>query len=273
MRQIDSSKLRQKVVPMTALVRRYDTIAGDQRLGDCPKDVDRDVDVIVWAMGLHNIRRYFHQRFWEEETRASEFAARIESFPRLESVAEHSWHLAYICMLLAPRQSDLDQAKVLRIATVHDILEIISGDVSPIGRDGTGRATHAFNQQVAQQRAAAEELALAKYLERVPLDSMRAQRDLIDDYRDGGSPEAKFVKSVDKLQTLVFVLLKKGGDMEDKHIRFTLNYSEKGISYFPPLEDHFRNLQHRILQQVAAFRQLTAAELRMQLYGTQLSFW
>jgi len=258
---------------MTAIIRRYYDVATDQRTGDVSKDVDRDVQAIVWAMGLHNIRRYFHQRFWEEETRASEFAARIEPFPRLESVAEHSWHLAYICMLLAPRHPDLDQTKVLQIATVHDILEIISGDDSPIGRDGTGRTTHAFNQEVAQQRAAAEELVLAQYLERMPPDSVHEQRKLLNDYRDVLSQEAKFVKSVDKLQTLVFVFLKKRGEMEDKHLRFTLSYSEKGISYFPPLEDHFRNLQNRILEQAAQRRHMSVDELRTQLFGTQLSFW
>jgi 5'-deoxynucleotidase YfbR-like HD superfamily hydrolase len=258
---------------MTAMVRRYHIVGGSQRTDDVSKKVDRDVQAIVWAMGLHNVRRYFHQRFWEEETRASEFAARIEPFPRLESVAEHSWHLAYICTLLAPRHPDLDQVKTLRIAALHDILEIISGDDSPIGRDGTGRTTHAFNQEVARQRAAAEELALNKYLERLPPDAVEEQRTLLSEYRDALSQEAKFVKSIDKLQTLVFVLLKKQGDMEDKHLRFTISYSEKGISYFPPLEDHFRNLQHRILEQAAACRRTSVAELRSELFGTQLSFW
>ena len=81
------------------------------------------------------------------------------------------------------------------------------------------------------------------------------------------------MKCVDKMQTLAFVLIKKSGDMEDKHIRFTLSYSEKGISYFRALEDHFRNLQVRILESVAACRQTSVAELRTQLFGTQLSFW
>jgi 5'-deoxynucleotidase YfbR-like HD superfamily hydrolase len=126
---------------------------------------------------------------------------------------------------------------------------------------------------VARQRAAAEELALNKYLERLPADAVEEQRTLLSEYRDALSQEAKFVKSIDKLQTLVFVLLKKQGDMEDKHLRFTISYSEKGISYFPPLEDHFRNLQHRILEQAAACRRISVAELRTELFGTQLSFW
>jgi 5'-deoxynucleotidase YfbR-like HD superfamily hydrolase len=259
---------------MTALVRRYDEKSEPRQLkAGVKRDIDRDIDVIVWSMGLHNIRRYFHQRFWEEETRASEFATRVEPLPRLESVSDHSWHIAFICNLLAPRHENLDQAKVLQLAVLHDILEIIVGDQSPIGRDGTGRSTHAFNERIAQQRSAAEETALASYINRLPADAAEQQRLLLDEYRRARSQEAKFVKCIDKMQTLAFVLIKKSGDMEDKHIRFTLNYSEKGISYFPALEDHFRNLQARILESVAELRQMTVADLRMQLFGTQLSFW
>jgi putative hydrolase of HD superfamily len=259
---------------MTALVRRYDEkIAPRQQKTGTNRDIDRDIDVIIWSMGLHNIRRYFHQRFWEEETRASEFAARIEPLPRLESVSDHSWHIAFICNLLGPRHENLDQTKVLRLAVLHDILEIIVGDQSPIGRDGTGRSTHAFNQRVAQERSAMEEAAVAYYVGRLPSDAAEEQRSLLDDYQSGRSQEARFVKCVDKMQTLAFVLIKKSGDMEDKHIRFTLSYSEKGISYFPALEDHFRNLQVRVLESVAAWRHTSVTELRSQLFGTQLSFW
>src|ERR1700677_4110441 len=55
------------------------------------EDADRDLDVIAWSMRLASIRRYFHQRFWEQETTEAEFASRLEPKPRLESVAEHSW--------------------------------------------------------------------------------------------------------------------------------------------------------------------------------------
>ncbi|MVT55367.1 hypothetical protein GPL17_33590 [Bradyrhizobium yuanmingense] len=84
--------------------------------------------------------------------------------------------------------------------------------------------THAFNQEVALQRAAAEELALAKHLDRLPCGRRRGATGLLNEYRDALSQEANFVKSIDKL--LAFVLLKKRGDMEDKRLRFTISYSE-----------------------------------------------
>ena len=64
------------------------------------EDVECDIDVILWSMNLYKIRRYTHQRFWESETLDAVYANRIEPFPRLESVAEHSWHVADTVLLL-----------------------------------------------------------------------------------------------------------------------------------------------------------------------------
>src|SRR5439155_15538091 len=52
---------------------------------------------------------------------------------------------------------------------------------------------------------------------------------------DGATPEAQFVKAIDKLQALAFVLVKKHGELADRHLEFTLRYSEKVVLYFPPL--------------------------------------
>ena len=65
-----------------------------------PAEIRRDIDTMLWSMRLCSIRRYFHQRFWEAETTEAEYASRLEASPRLESVAEHSWHVADTVVLL-----------------------------------------------------------------------------------------------------------------------------------------------------------------------------
>src|SRR5882762_7111207 len=92
--------------------------------GAAPDGVRGEVDLILWSIKLHNVRRYFHQRFWEDETRASEFASLVEPLPRLESVSEHSWHVSYIANLIAPRFKSLNVQKVLTHCILHDLLEI-----------------------------------------------------------------------------------------------------------------------------------------------------
>jgi putative hydrolase of HD superfamily len=240
---------------------------------DAPDAVRRQVELIVWSIKLHNVRRYFHQRFWEDETRASEFASRIEPLPRLESVSEHSWHVSYIASLIAPRFESLSLEKVLKHCILHDLLEIATGDKSPIGRDGTGLKTHAFNDEVARARAYVEEKAIATYENLLPPAVAREHGELLRDYLHARTPEALFVKSVDKLQTLAFIIEKKAGDMDDKHVHFTLRYSEKGVAYFPQLTPYFQELQHRLIEKVAKRRAISKRELRERLFGNQLSLW
>jgi 5'-deoxynucleotidase YfbR-like HD superfamily hydrolase len=254
--------------PIPSLTRkgRVDGVQAKQQ-------VNHDIDMVLWSIQLHKLRRYFHQRFWEEETRASEFAAKIEPPPRLESVSEHSWHVAYIATLIAPRFDWLDLAIVLQLCLLHDITELLTGDQSPIGRDGTGFKTHAFNPGIAEKRTLEEETAIEEYERLLPSHVAVRQQELLLDYIQRRTQEALFVKSIDKLQTLAYILLKKEGEMRDKHIQFTLDYSEKGISFFPPLEDHFRNLQQRLVTSVARRRRVHESELRDRLFGSQLSFW
>ncbi len=232
--------------------------------------VRREVDLILWSMKLHNVR---HQRFLEEETRASEFAARIEPLPRLESVSEHSWHIGYIANLIAPRFEFLDLKTVLQHCILHDLLEIMTGDHSPIGRDGTGTSTHAFNEDVARIRSGVEERAIGDYESFLPPELACGQGVVLRDYANARTPEALFVKSVDKLQTLAYVIGKKGGEMHDKHVHFTLRYSEKGVGYFPELAPYFHELQGRLIETIAKRRAISKRELLDRLFDKQLSFW
>jgi putative hydrolase of HD superfamily len=258
---------------MQRLKNQEKTSAHLRRDDPTPDGVGREVELIMWSINLHNVRRYFHQRFWEDETRASEFAALIEPLPRLESVSEHSWHISYIANLLAPKFEFLNLQNVLQHCVLHDLLEIVTGDKSPIGRDGTGSRTHAFNEEVAKVRTYFEEKAIASYESFLPANLAHNQAELLRDYLHARTPEALFVKSIDKLQTLAFVIKKKAGDMQDRHVHFTLRYSEKGIAYFPQLAPYFHELQQRLIEVIAKQRAISKRELRERLFGNQLSFW
>src|SRR5881227_2881552 len=101
---------------------------------------------MFWSMNLYKVRRYKRQRFWEAETLQTEYAELIEPFPHLESVAEHSWHVADTVLLLGGHFPSLNLDHCVKLAIIHDKMEILIGDKSPIGRSGTGSSTHAFNE-------------------------------------------------------------------------------------------------------------------------------
>src|SRR5262245_28450212 len=137
--------------------------------------VKRDIDVMLWSMHLQRVRRFFHQRFWEAETRNAEYATLVEPFPRLESVAEHSWHVADTILLLGRHFSPLNLDRCIRLALLHDKMEVITGDQNPVGRDGTGEKTHAFNLSMRFAKDSKERRAISEYLSHLAPDARREQ--------------------------------------------------------------------------------------------------
>ncbi|MCI3269663.1 HD domain-containing protein [Streptomyces cylindrosporus] len=213
-------------------------------------DADCDLDAITWSMKLASVRRYYHQRFWEDETKEAEYASRIEPDPRLESVAEHSWHVADAVLILAPRFPLIDIGRALALSVLHDKMEIKIGDWSPVGRDGTGDKTHAFDTERRKSKEDAERKAIEQYLRMLSPAASELQQPMFHELLEGRTDEAKFVKAVDKLQALVYVVVKKSGRMNKNHLRFTMRYSEK-VMIWPGLELHLTRMRERLFASIA----------------------
>lgn len=102
---------------------------------------------------------------------------------RPESVAAHSWGVAYLVLALCPPELDLGRA--LAIAVVHDLAEVSTGDITP--HDGVARA----------EKMRREASALARLL--APLERAGELLELWRELEDGSSPEGRFVRACDKL--------------------------------------------------------------------------
>ena len=59
---------------------------------------------------------------------------------RRESVAEHSWRVALMAMLMADEFPELDIGRVIRMCLVHDIGEAITGDIPTFVKTDADRA-------------------------------------------------------------------------------------------------------------------------------------
>lgn len=197
-----------------------------------------DVRCILWSAGLASLKRFHHQPFWEDEAAAADRAALIEGSPRLESVADHSWKVADAVLLLSDHFDWIDDCRALQLAVLHDKLELITGDLSPIDADGTGRSTHAFNSGRAAGKRESELAALARYVRLLRPAAARRQSSMLRELVAEASEEARFVKAVDKLASLAFVIQAKRGGLDPRHVEFTLAYSGKAVEYFPALRTH-----------------------------------
>lgn len=224
-------------------------------------DIEYDVDALLSSLELQKVRRYMDQLHWQKESAAAHAADCVEPGLKLENVAAHSWHVADAVMLLAPLFPDVNPAHAVELAIVHDKLELFTGDIDPVGPDGQGNSSHAFDPMARAEKTRLELEALDRYLNQLRGPVRERQRDLILETIYGYTSEARLVKAVDKLQALAFVVVKKGGDMTDDHLSFSLRYSFKAVEYFPGVAGHYAILISRLITAVAKQRNVAVSEL------------
>ncbi|WP_164659091.1 HD domain-containing protein [Tropicibacter sp. Alg240-R139] len=127
-------------------------------------------------------------------------ASRLIDKSRFENSAEHSWHIMLYAMVLADQAGDGVQIdRVLRMLLIHDIVEIDAGD-APIH----GHFDHAA--MAAKEQAASERL-----FGLLPQDQYQDLHTLWHEFEAAQSPDAKFAKSVDRVQTPIANLENGGG--------------------------------------------------------------
>lgn len=129
-----------------------------------------------------------------------------------ESTAGHSWGVALLAWLLAKDRDDLQRDRVMLLALVHDLPEALAGDATPFDRfrdeAGSIASDHFANEptydagakKLKQDR---EQAALDEMLSHLPPELASELRDAWDEYERAETPEARFVKQIDKLETLI----------------------------------------------------------------------
>jgi len=215
-------------------------------------DVKADVHLIYRLYELQKITRFFGQKHWEAET---ECTLVPPDKLGLENVAAHSYQVARCALLLAPHFPWLDRAHTTELALLHDEPEIVIGDRDPVGNDGQGSATHAFNLVKRLEKDEDERVAVNQLADQMRPTIRDRYRGLFLELREGATEEARFVKAVDKLQSLAFVRLKKMGKITPEHVAFTLRYSRAGVRPFPQLQRHFMYIFDDLLRDASSTQQ------------------
>ena len=100
-----------------------------------------------------------------------------------ESVAAHSWGVAWLVLVLCPPALNLQRA--LALAVVHDLAEVKTGDIIPA------------DDVPARQKRAQEAEALRVLTAALPAAARIVA--LGDEYAEAETPESRFVKACDKL--------------------------------------------------------------------------
>jgi putative hydrolase of HD superfamily len=123
---------------------------------------------------------------------------------RPENSGEHSWHLALYALILADQADpEVKIDRVIRMLLIHDLVEIDVGDVPIHSQNGQAHASAAT--QAAESQAADRIFGL------LPRDLGDDLRALWEEFEAAQTPDARFAKSLDRVQPVMANLMSGGG--------------------------------------------------------------
>lgn len=134
---------------------------------------------------------------------------------RHESTAEHSWRLALLAALLTREHPELDPLRVVVMSLIHDLGEAYEGDIP------------AVEQVDAAVKSATEISAIERLTKLLPSDAAVDLRAIWEEYEACETPEARWVKALDKAETII--QHNQGANPPDFDYHFNLKY---GADYF-----------------------------------------
>jgi len=102
-----------------------------------------------------------------------------------ESVADHTFRTAIFCMILSDLQ-DLDRSKTLQMALLHDLPEVITGDLTPKERTEDAKEK--------------EDAAIKQLLSLLPVRLLERYLKIWLEYEESKTREAKAVRELEKLE-------------------------------------------------------------------------
>lgn len=112
---------------------------------------------------------------------------RIINNKRYENDAEHAWHMSMMAIILSEYANDkIDICKVVKMALVHDLVEIDAGDTFLYDEDQSGKYK--------KERECAE-----RVFGLLPEDQQKEYLNLWDEFEAKETCEAKFAGAVDRL--------------------------------------------------------------------------
>ncbi len=137
---------------------------------------------------------------------------------RNENDAEHSWHLAVMAMvLLEYSNEDIDILKVLKMLLIHDIVEIDAGD------------TFIYDTQKDHTNTNEELKAAKRIFGMLPDDQAKEFIDVWVEFEEGKTNEAKFARSMDRLEPLLQNVSNNGGTWKEFNVKYDAVYKKQQV--------------------------------------------
>ncbi len=108
---------------------------------------------------------------------------------RTESVAEHSWRMSLMALLLQKEFPEADMDKVRSMCIIHDLGECFTGDIPTFIKTDSDRKT--------------EDELLAEWIKSFPQEVRGTFQSLYAEMEEQATLEAKIFKALDKLEAVI----------------------------------------------------------------------
>ena len=136
---------------------------------------------------------------------------------RTESVAEHSWRISLMAMLLRHEFPEVDIDKVVDMCLIHDLGECFTGDIPTFIKTDSDREV--------------EDDLLAKWVKAMPEELSQDISALYKEMDEQKTLEAKLYKSLDKLEALIQHNESPLDTWSDNEYEFNKTYAFDHVSY------------------------------------------
>lgn len=154
-----------------------------------------------------------------------------------DSAAAHSWRVALMTFVVVNElKIKINLTKSLEMAIIHDIVESAVGNV-----DYTSISKGKITEK---QKAILENEAIEKLKKLMPSFSGKNIFGLWKEYEKGITKEAKFIKAMNKLETLMY-LAEVGFKSYDKP-ELIPNYADEAINNFPTLKYILKEIKNEL---------------------------
>ncbi|MHC8949759.1 HD domain-containing protein [Sphingobacterium hungaricum] len=143
---------------------------------------------------------------------------RLLNSERQENDAEHSWHLAVMAIILAEHANHaIDILKVVKMVLIHDLVEIDAGD------------TFIYDSQKNHSNSEAERIAAERIFGLLPEEQAAELIDIWEEFEAGKTEEAKFARSMDRLEPLLQNTSNNGGTWKEFDVPYEKVYEKKKV--------------------------------------------
>ncbi|MBS1742857.1 MAG: HD domain-containing protein [Bacteroidetes bacterium] len=160
---------------------------------------------------------------------------------RQENDAEHSWHLAMMTIVLAEHSNEkVDVMKVLKMVLIHDIVEIDAGDI------------FLYDNKLNHTNTEAERLAAERIFGLLPKDQAEEFISIWEEFEAGVTEEAKFARSMDRLEPLLQNVSNNGGTWREYNVEYSRVYKTQEVIRHgsQTIWDHARPILESTLQKI-----------------------